>query len=111
MAEMNRLGMLLDLSHVSKKTMRDALETSAAQVIFSHSSAFSLCNNTRNVPDDILQLVAQNGGVVMVSFYGFIYYILLRLLLFYCQVNFYPYFVTCSGTAVLADVASKQVYK
>ena len=66
---MNRLGMLIDLSHVSRKTMRDALENSTAPVMFSHSSAYALCNDTRNIPDDISQLVAQNGGVVMVNFF------------------------------------------
>jgi membrane dipeptidase len=71
--EMNRLGMLVDISHVSPATMADALRTSKAPLIASHSSAFALCPSPRNVPDDILRLVAKNGGVVMVNFYsGFI---------------------------------------
>jgi membrane dipeptidase len=67
--EMNRLGMLVDLSHVSPETMQAALAASEAPIMFSHSSARAIVDHPRDVADDILRLVAKNGGVVMVNFF------------------------------------------
>ncbi|XP_041648081.1 dipeptidase 1 [Cheilinus undulatus] len=83
--EMNRLGMLIDLAHVTVKVMTQVLDMSKAPVIFSHSSAYTICKHKRNVPDDILKIVKEKQGIVMV--------------------NFYNDYVTCSKRANISDVA------
>ncbi|MCJ8737420.1 hypothetical protein PDJAM_G00023750 [Pangasius djambal] len=83
--EMNRMGMLVDLAHVPEQVMNQVLEISQAPIIFSHSSAYSVCPHKRNVPDYILQKVKNKNGIVMV--------------------NFYNDYVTCSPKATLSDVA------
>lgn len=65
---MNKLGMVVDLAHVSPKVMHDTLDVTSAPVVWSHSNAFSLCDHPRNVPDDVLDRVAGNGGIVMATF-------------------------------------------
>lgn len=65
---MNRVGMVVDLAHVSPKAMHDVLDVARAPVVWSHSNAFTLCDHPRNVPDDVLDRVAGNGGVVMATF-------------------------------------------
>ena len=66
--EMNRLGMMIDLSHTSHQTMRDVLSLTRSPIIFSHSGAYSVQKHLRHVPDDVLRSVKRNGGIVMVTF-------------------------------------------
>eukprot|EP01129_Flabellula_baltica_P005054 TRINITY_DN1801_c0_g1_i4.p1 TRINITY_DN1801_c0_g1~~TRINITY_DN1801_c0_g1_i4.p1 ORF type:complete len:424 (-),score=74.55 TRINITY_DN1801_c0_g1_i4:141-1412(-) len=66
--EMNRLGMMVDISHVSDQTMNDALDVSTAPIIFSHSGVRALCNVSRNVPDEVIDRLPENGGIIMVNF-------------------------------------------
>lgn len=67
--EMNRIGMVVDISHVSADTMRAALDATTAPLMASHSSAYALAPHPRNIPDDVISRVAENGGIVMVNFY------------------------------------------
>ena len=67
-AEMNRIGMIVDISHVASVTMRAALDTSSAPVIFSHSSCRAICDHVRDAPDDVLGRLSDNGGIIMVTF-------------------------------------------
>lgn len=83
--EMNRMGMMIDLSHVAVKTMEETLKITRAPVMYSHSSAFNKCNTTRNVPDGVLRKVRENKGVVMVNFYNF--------------------FISCKDKATVSQVA------
>lgn len=112
---MNRLGMIVDLAHVSVDTMKVVLNISKAPVIFSHSSAYSICPHRRNVPDDVLRLVVsvgarpgqgQWGGAGGLGAQGCSPQNSTGSLV---MVNFYNAYVTCSDKATLSDVAGEEV--
>lgn len=88
--EMNRIGLMVDLSHTSVATQRDAFNVSRAPVVYTHSSARALCEHPRNVADEELWALKANGGIIMV--------------------NFFPGFVTCNAQATLEDVADHIIY-
>ncbi|EGV63494.1 membrane dipeptidase family M19 protein [Yamadazyma tenuis] len=88
--EMNRLGMMVDLAHVSLKTMHDALDISRSPVMFSHSSAYALCEHGRNVPDDVLLKLKKNNGVICI--------------------NFFPIFLKKEGEVTIDDAVDHMVY-
>ena len=112
--ELNRLGMIIDLSHSSHQTSLDAIETSEAPVIFSHSSAYALCNSTRNVRDDVLKLLVRQRSILKCTY--FLHY-LSFLFTFQAQknglvmVNFFSYFLTCSNRSTINDVVGKRKNK
>ena len=104
--EMNRLGMMVDLSHVAYKTMLDAFEVTKAPVIFSHSSVYSLCNHTRNARDDVLEkLVFMDNCLVEIKMSNILF--LKKTNGGVIMINFFNSFVTCRADATLNDVKSK----
>ncbi|NXP10940.1 DPEP1 Dipeptidase, partial [Thinocorus orbignyianus] len=112
LAEMNRLGMIVDLAHVSVDTMKVVLNLTKAPVVFSHSSAFSLCQNRRNVPDDVLRMVVSTGAQPRVGRglaglpWGSGPLLPQASKDSLVMVNFYNDYVTCGNTAQLVDVAN-----